>query len=97
MIARLMPEFLVHITVNAPPDMPEARKGDLADAEARRGRELIEQGSLLRIWRLPGRWANVSLYRCADATELHELVSSLPMFPWLDVSVEALATHPLEA
>ena len=65
-MARRVPEFLVHIIVNAPPDMPAARKRELVEAEARRGRELIDQGSLLRIWRLPGRWANVSLYRCAD-------------------------------
>jgi muconolactone D-isomerase len=38
----------------------------------------------------------VSLYRAADATQLHELIGSLPLFPWLEVSVEALATHPLE-
>ncbi len=90
-------EFLVHIDVNVPPEMSAERRQELIAAETVRGRELIAQGSLIRIWRLPGRWANISLYRAADATELHELVSSLPMFPWFEVSVEALATHPLEA
>lgn len=89
-------EFLVHITINLPPDMPEGQRLELLEAEAVRGRELIEMGALVRIWRLPGRFANISLYRVADATELHRLVSSLPLFPWFDVSVEALATHPLE-
>nr|WP_281405744.1 muconolactone Delta-isomerase family protein [Arthrobacter yangruifuii] len=32
----------------------------------------------------------------ADATELHEALSSLPQFPWMDVHIEALATHPQE-
>ncbi len=32
-----------------------------------------------------------------DATELHALLTSLPLWPWMDVHVEALATHPLEA
>jgi muconolactone D-isomerase len=36
------------------------------------------------------------LYQATDATELHQLISSLPLWPWMDVSVEALATHPLE-
>jgi muconolactone D-isomerase len=89
-------EFIVHITVNLPPDMPEPRKRELLEAESIRGRELIDSGALVRIWRLPGRLANISLYRVADATELHSLISSLPLFPWFDVSVEALATHPLE-
>ena len=89
-------EFLVSIDVRLPPDTPEDRKQRLVEAETRRGRELIELGKLVRIWRVPGRWANVSLYRCEDATELHDLVSSLPLFPWFEVTVQALAQHPLE-
>lgn len=27
---------------------------------------------------------------------LHDALSSLPMFPWQDIVVEALATHPQE-
>ena len=59
-------EFLVHITINLPPDMPEGQRLELLEAEAVRGRELIEMGALVRIWRLPGRFANISLYRVAD-------------------------------
>ncbi len=51
----------------------------------------------MRIWRLPGRFANVSLYRTADATELHAALTSLPLWPFMDVRVEALAVHPLES
>ena len=90
-------EFLVRIEIGLPPDMPEDRRSELLAAEAARGRELIAAGSLVRIWRVPGRRANVSLYRAADATELHALLGSLPLYPWLEISVEALATHPLEA
>ena len=32
----------------------------------------------------------------ARAQELREALSSLPMFPWQDIVVEALATHPQE-
>jgi muconolactone D-isomerase len=90
-------EFLVRIEVGLPPDMSEDRRRRLLEAESARGRELIADGSLVRIWRVPGRLANISLYRAADATQLHALISSLPLYPWLEVSVEALATHPLEA
>jgi muconolactone D-isomerase len=45
---------------------------------------------------VPGRQANVSLYEASDATALHALLMSLPLWPWMDVQVEALATHPLE-
>jgi len=90
-------EFLVRIQVNLPPDIPEERRQELLAAEAQRGRELIEAGHIRRIWRIPGRLANISLYQADDATELHQLVSSLPLWPWMDVQLDSLALHPLEA
>ena len=30
----------------------------------------------------------------ADATALHEALSSLPLYPWMDIEVHALAVHP---
>ncbi len=90
-------EFLVHIEFSLPDGMPEARRTELLTAEHRRGRELIEQGLLVRIWRVPGRRANVSLYRAPDATVVHAAVTSLPLWPYMSVRVEALAEHPLES
>jgi muconolactone D-isomerase len=90
-------EFLVRIDVELTPDVTEPRRRELLEAEAERGRELLASGALRRIWRVPGRRANVSLYEAPDATELHTLLTSLPLWPWMDVHVQALATHPLEA
>ncbi len=87
-------EFLVEIEVLWPPDGDPAEKERLTGAEARRARELAAAGVLLRLWRVPGRWANVGLWRALDATALHDALSSLPLFPWLDVNVRPLARHP---
>jgi muconolactone D-isomerase len=89
-------EFLVRVRVTMPSDVTADERARLTALEAVRGRELIATGKLRRIWRVPGRWANVSLYEVSDATELHALVTSLPLWPWMEVSVEALAIHPLE-
>lgn len=89
-------EFLVRIETDLPDNLPVERRASLLAAEAQRGRELIADGRLLRIWRTPGRRANVSLYDARDATELHDLISSLPLWPWMSVRVEPLAVHPLE-
>jgi muconolactone D-isomerase len=51
---------------------------------------------LKRLWRVPGRNATIGLYEAADPAQLHDALMSLPMAPWLDVHVEALATHPQE-
>jgi len=90
-------QFLVRAQITIPPDMPPDERERLVALEAGRGRELIAMGKLRRIWRVPGRWANVALYEAIDATDLHALVTSLPLWPWMDVSVESLATRPLEA
>jgi muconolactone D-isomerase len=90
-------EFMVSIDVRTPADLDPARLAALQAAEALRARELVEQGTLKRIWRIPGRRSNVSLYEAPDATVLHAALSSLPLFPYMEIEVQALATHPVEA
>jgi muconolactone D-isomerase len=90
-----MAEFLVEIEIELPPSMPAEERSAILSAEAARGRELRDAGSIVRIWRIPGRRANVGLWEAADASELHELLISLPLFPWMNVQVRPLAEHHL--
>jgi muconolactone D-isomerase len=89
-------EFLVEIEVLLPPDMPEDQRAELAAAEDARGRELRRQGVIQRIWRVPGGLRNVGIWEAHDATDLHEAISGLPLYPWIHAEVTALARHPLE-
>jgi muconolactone D-isomerase len=89
-------EFLVRIDVRTPVDMDAERLAALQAAEGVRARELVAQGLLRRIWRIPGRRSNVSLYEAPEATALHAALSSLPLFPYMEIEVQALATHPVE-
>ncbi|MFJ8254313.1 muconolactone Delta-isomerase family protein [Streptomyces sp. NPDC094466] len=43
----------------------------------------------------PQAGADRELWRAADPTELHTNISSLPVWPWMDVTVHALADHPV--
>jgi muconolactone D-isomerase len=90
-------EFLVRIEVSLPPDMPDGRRSELLAAERERGLELRRSGTIRRIWRLPGGLRNVGVWEARDATELHDLISELPLYPWCHTEVTALARHPLEA
>jgi len=87
-------EFLVSMEVNIPHEVPAAEQDRLRAAEAQRAHELALCGVLVRLWRTPGRRANWGLWRCKDASELHTAISSLPLFPYLDVHVTPLAQHP---
>jgi muconolactone D-isomerase len=90
-------EFLVQIQVTLPPELSGGSPQELIEREQVRGRELMNEGVIRRIWRIPGRTANVGIWDAADPTALHEALSSLPMFPYIDAKVTPLATHPLEA
>ncbi len=69
---------------------------DLISREREAGRRLMAEGTLVRIWRLPGQRANVGIWRVPDATALHAALASLTLWPWLDADVVPLATHELE-
>jgi muconolactone D-isomerase len=92
----LMPEFLVRIAVAMPADLDPAKRADLVAAERQLGRRLIDDGSIVRIWRIPGTANNVGVWRAADASDLHALLRSLPLAAWCTIEVTALAVHPLE-
>ena len=87
-------EFLVSVNVEWPPDGDPEEKQRLIEEEGVRARELAEAGIIRRLWRIPGRWANVGLWDAEDATSLHEALASLPLYVWLDIEVQALALHP---
>lgn len=89
-------EFLVRTENRLPLDTPEEERNRLKTGERARADELRAAGVLKRLWRVPGRNATIGLYETADATELHDALASLPMFPWMDITVEAVATHPQE-
>lgn len=90
-------EFLVRMENRLPPETPDDERAQLKAGERARAGELRAAGVLKRLWRVPGRNATVGLYEADDPARLHEALMSLPMAPWLDITVEPLATHPQEA
>jgi muconolactone D-isomerase len=89
-------EFLVQIQVNFPPEMGAEELAEVMARETARGRELKDAGTIVRIWRIPGRRANVGIWLGLDADAIHQAITSLPAFPWIDARVTPLATHHLE-
>jgi muconolactone D-isomerase len=87
--------FLVRIDVHLPPTLDPSKRERLLAAELQRGRELHAAGAIVEIWRIPGGVRNVGIWEAADATELHAVISSLPLYPYLDADVTALARHPI--
>jgi muconolactone D-isomerase len=90
-------DYLVRLATTLPPEWSAEQRGELLTREAARGRELRDSGTIRALWRLPGRLANVGIWRAATPTLLHEAISSLPAWPWMAVEVTVLAEHALFA
>lgn len=86
--------FLVEMEVQLPPEMSPVRADDLQARERAIARDLQTDGRWRHLWRVAGRYANVSVFDVASADTLHDLISGLPLFPYMDVRVTALARHP---
>ena len=87
--------FLLNIDVSIPADMPGPEKDALRERENARAAELIGQGTMVRIWRVVGRVANVSLWHSDTLEQLHTVLMSLPMFPYMKIEVTPVIDHPV--
>jgi muconolactone D-isomerase len=87
--------FLVSIAVRLPGDMDAAERDELLGRERARGRELKAAGTILDMWRVAGRLANVGIWSAPTPTALHGAIASLPVFGWTEVDVIPLADHDL--
>jgi len=80
--------------VHVPQDYDPAQFERLKAAEKARFQELQRAGTWRHIWRIVGHYSNVSIFDVADNGELHHLLTSLPLYPFMDVRVTALCRHP---
>lgn len=86
--------FKVSMTVNLPHDLPAAQAEQLKATERAVAQDLQRSGAWRHLWRVAGRYANVSIFDVPGPAELHELLTALPLFPYMSVEVEALCRHP---
>lgn len=86
--------FMVEMNVNPPADIDEDDFESLKATEKARAVELQESGKWRHLWRVTGRYANVSIFDVSDPQELHDIMMSLPLYPFMDVQVTSLCQHP---
>jgi muconolactone D-isomerase len=64
--------------------------------EAIRATELAKAGHLVRLWRSPlepGEWRRIGIFRAADEAELRQVLDSLPLHVWMNVTITPLNPH----
>lgn len=86
--------FHVRMDVRIPHDLPAAERTEILAREKAYSQDLQRQGKWRHIWRLAGEYANVSILDVADNTGLHDILSGLPLFPFMDITVTPILRHP---
>jgi muconolactone D-isomerase len=86
--------FHVTMTVRIPYDADAAKIRELSEKEHARAADLQRQGKWLHLWRVVGQWQNVSLFEVESGAELHDILESLPLRPFMEVVVTPLCRHP---
>ncbi|UFN48653.1 muconolactone Delta-isomerase [Roseomonas sp. OT10] len=86
--------YHVRMDVRPPQGVDPAAFDRLKAEEKARAQDLQRQGKWVHLWRIAGQYANVSVFDVADHDELHAILSTLPLFPFMEISVVPLARHP---
>jgi len=86
--------FHVSITVRIPPDADPGEIKKLSEQEHERAKTLQLERKWIHLWRVAGKYANISVFDVESPAELHEILNSLPLYRFMEVEVAALCQHP---
>jgi muconolactone D-isomerase len=86
--------YLVRMDVKIPHDLPTSQADEIKAREKTYSQDLQRDGRWPHLWRVVGEYANYSVFDVASNDELHQLLSQLPLFPYMQLQVTPLAQHP---
>ena len=85
--------FHVQMTVRLPHEMTAAQADELKSREKAIAQQLQRDGTWRHLWRIAGRYANVSVFDVPDNAALHDTLMALPLFPYMEIEVQPLCRH----
>ncbi len=86
--------YLVRMDVKLPDSLPKSEIEKIKLTEKEYSQNLQKAGKWLHLWRVVGEYANYSIFDVQSNDELHEILSGLPLFPFMKIAVTPLAKHP---
>jgi muconolactone D-isomerase len=86
--------YLVRMDVQIPATLPEQQANDIKAREKAYAQDLQKSGQWKHLWRVVGEYANYSVFDVESNDALHDMLSKLPLFPYMKIEVTPLAKHP---
>lgn len=86
--------YCVRMDVQVPHGVDTAMFDRLKAEEKAKAQELQRAGTWQHLWRIAGKYSNISIFDVPDHDALHALLSALPLFPYMQIEVMPLARHP---
>ncbi|URK86373.1 muconolactone Delta-isomerase (plasmid) [Rhizobium sp. RCAM05350] len=86
--------FQVRMDVGIPRDLAPEEVADIVARERVYSQDLQDSGKWRHIWRIVGEYANYSVFDVKDNDELHQILSGLPLFKFMTITVTPLVRHP---
>ena len=86
--------FMVEMIVQIPQSLDAELVAKIKLEEKEYSQKLQREGKWRHLWRVVGEYANVSIFDADSNDELHTMLSSLPLFPYMQIKVTPLANHP---
>ncbi|MDV0590928.1 muconolactone Delta-isomerase family protein, partial [Raoultella ornithinolytica] len=83
------PSYTKSVSWQHHPELEEIKQREKAYSQ-----QLQREGTWRHIWRVAGLYANVSIFDVRDADQLHQILMALPLYPFMEIRVEALCRHP---
>ena len=90
-------EFLVEFEITVPAGTADTEVEAREGAEEMAAAALVEQGHLLRVWKLAaanGQSSILGLYRAGSRRQLEGLLEALPLYEWMRIEITPLRPHP---
>ena len=84
----------VRMDVRPPHGIDPAMFDRLKAEEKARAEALQREGKWVHLWRIAGQYSNISVFDVGSHDELHAVLSTLPLFPFMEIAVTPLARHP---
>jgi len=86
--------YHVRMDVRPPPGFDPAAFDRLKAEEKAFAQTLQREGKWVHLWRVAGQYSNISVFDVADHDALNAILFALPLFPFMQIEVTALARHP---